>query len=81
MVNIIVLRNALCMDTALTHFRAEGFGVRDDDVARRSSSGFKHTNMLGRYAFTLSDVVARGELRSLRDPTAQVTDADEPTPT
>ena len=25
-------------------------------------------NMLGRYAFTLPDMVARGELRPLRDP-------------
>jgi hypothetical protein len=30
--------------------------------------GFKHVNMLGRYAFTLPDTVARGELRPLRDP-------------
>ena len=29
---------------------------------------FKHVNMLGRYAFTLPDTVARGELRPLRDP-------------
>jgi hypothetical protein len=28
----------------------------------------KHDNMLGRYAFTLPDTVARGELRRLRDP-------------
>ncbi len=26
--------------------------------------------MLGRYAFTLPDIVARGELRPLRDPNA-----------
>lgn len=29
-----------------------------------------HINMLGRYAFTLTDTVARGKLRSLRDPNA-----------
>ena len=33
--------------------------------------------MLGRYAFTLPDAVARGELRPLRNPTTHGTDADE----
>jgi hypothetical protein len=32
-------------------------------VARLSPLSFKHINMLGRYAFTLSDTVAKGELR------------------
>ena len=39
-------------------------------VYRLSPLGFKHMNMLGRYAFTLPDTVARGELRPLRDPNA-----------
>jgi hypothetical protein len=56
------------MDAALDQLRAEGFDVRDDDVARLSPLGFEHINMLGRYAFTLPDGVARGELRPLRDP-------------
>jgi hypothetical protein len=43
--------------------------VRDKDVARLSPLGFEHINMLGRYAFTLPETVARGELRPLRDPT------------
>ena len=43
--------------------------MHDQDVARLSPLGFEHINMLGRYAFTLPDVVARGELRPLRDPT------------
>jgi hypothetical protein len=30
--------------------------------------GFDHINMLGRYAFTLPEMVARGELPPLRDP-------------
>lgn len=37
-------------------------------MARLSPLGFKYVDMLGRYAFTLSDLVARGELRPLRDP-------------
>ena len=39
-------------------------------VARLSPLGFKHINMLGRYAFTLPENVARGELRPLRNPNA-----------
>ena len=40
------------MDAALNQLRAEGFDVRPDDVARLSSLGFDHINMLGRYAFS-----------------------------
>jgi hypothetical protein len=39
-----------------------------DEVARLSPLGFKHINMLGRYAIILPDTVAKGELRPLRDP-------------
>ena len=34
--------------------------------------------MLGRYAFTLPDVVARGELHPLRDPASASDEPDEP---
>ena len=67
-VNVIVLWNTIYMDAALNQLRAEGFDVRDEDVARLSPLGFEHINMLGRYAFILSDQIARGELRALRDP-------------
>ena len=67
-VNVILLWNTIYMDAALAQLRAEGFEVRDEDVARLSPLGFEHINMLGRYAFTLPDIVARGELRPLRDP-------------
>ena len=66
------------MDAALNQLRAEGFDVRPEDVARLSPLGFEHINMLGRYAFTLPDAVARGELRPLRNPAASGADADEP---
>jgi hypothetical protein len=67
-VNAIVLWNTLYMDAASNRLRAEGYEVRDEDVARLSPLGFEHINMLGRYAFVLPDAVARGELRPLRDP-------------
>jgi hypothetical protein len=55
---------------------SEGYEVRPEDVARLSPLELKHINMLGRYAFTLLDFVARGEIRPLRDPrTAGVEDA------
>ncbi|MGH2926877.1 MAG: Tn3 family transposase, partial [Solirubrobacteraceae bacterium] len=67
-VNVIVLWNTIYMDAALNQLRAEGYDVRGEDVARLPPLGFDHINMLGRYSFTLPDIVARGELRPLRDP-------------
>ena len=67
-VNVIVLWNTIYMDAAVRQLRAEGYQIRDEDVARLSPLGHEHINMLGRYAFTLPEPVARGELRPLRDP-------------
>jgi TnpA family transposase len=67
-VNVIVLWNTIYMDAALDQLRADGHDLRDEDIARLSPLGFNHINMLGRYAFTLPETVARGELRPLRDP-------------
>jgi hypothetical protein len=44
-------------------------------VARLSPLGHEHINMLGRYAFTLPEPVARGELRPLRSPATLSDDA------
>jgi len=75
-VNLVVLWNTIYMDAALNQLISEGCEARPEDVARLSPLGFKHINMLGRYAFTLPDFVARGELGPLRDPkTASVEDA------
>jgi TnpA family transposase len=67
-VNAVILWNTIYMDAALAEVRAEGFDVRDEDVARLSPLGHGHLNVLGRYAFTLPEFVARGELRPLRRP-------------
>ena len=69
-VNMVVLWNTVYMDAALDRLQAEGYEARPEDVARLSPLGHTHINMLGRYAFTLPDTVARGELRPLRDPHA-----------
>lgn len=72
--NVVVLWNTIYMDAALRRLEAEGYEVRAEDVARLSPLGRGHVNMLGRYAFTLPDTVARGELRPLRDPRAVTPD-------
>ena len=64
------------MDAAVRELRAEGYEVRMEDVARLSPLGHKHVNMLGHYAFSLPEAVARGELRPLRDP--RTAGPDEP---
>ena len=65
------------MDSADRHHKAKPVGggpalkqlpVRDEDVARLSPLSHEHINMLGHYAFTLPEHVARGELRPLRNP-------------
>ncbi|MFO7642718.1 MAG: Tn3 family transposase [Candidatus Competibacteraceae bacterium] len=67
-VNVIALWNTLYMEAVLTQLRQEGYPVRDEDVARLSPLIFEHINLLGRYSFTVPEVVIRGELRPLRDP-------------
>jgi TnpA family transposase len=67
-VNAIVLWNTLYMEAALQHLREEGAEVRNEDVARLSPLVHHHINFQGRYSFALSEAVARGELRPLRDP-------------
>jgi hypothetical protein len=75
-VNLVVLWNAIYTDAALNQLVTEGYEVRPEDVARLSLLGFGHVNMLGRYAFTLPEFVARGELRPLRDPKTADPDDD-----
>ncbi|GGS39080.1 hypothetical protein Snoj_28630 [Streptomyces nojiriensis] len=66
--NALVLFNTRYMDAAVTRLRADGFEVRDQDVARLSPFVRHHINMLGRYSFSLPDLP--GGLRPLRDPDA-----------
>ena len=68
MVNAIVLWNTLYMEAALNQLRTEGFEVKAEDVARLSPLIYKHINFQGRYSFALSETVAQGGLRPLRDP-------------
>jgi TnpA family transposase len=66
--NMIVLWNTVYMEAALDQLRADGYTVKDEDVARLSPLLHEHINMLGRYSFSVPESVAKGELRPLRDP-------------
>ncbi|EST31538.1 Tn3 family transposase [Streptomyces niveus] len=63
--NSLVLFNTRYMDAAVNQLRADGFVVRDEDVARLSPFVRHHINMHGRYSFQLPDLP--GGLRPLRD--------------
>ncbi|MFJ9775391.1 Tn3 family transposase [Kitasatospora sp. NPDC101157] len=64
--NALVLFNTRYMDAALTQLSADGFDVRDEDVARLSPFTRHHVNLLGRYSFHLPEMP--GGMRPLRDP-------------
>lgn len=66
--NMIVLWNTIYMEAVLNQLRAEGYPVRGEDVSRLSPLIQPHINMMGRYSFSLPEVVVKGELRPLRDP-------------
>jgi TnpA family transposase len=66
-VNAIVLWNTCYMEAALQKLRAEGMHVASADVVRLSPLVHSHINFQGRYSFALSESVARGALRPLRD--------------
>lgn len=70
-VNVIVLWNTYYMDAAISKLRSLDQQVLPEDVVRLSPLGRKHINMLGRYHFSLAETIKRGELRSLRDPSAR----------
>ena len=67
-VTAIVRWNTLSMASALKQLRNIGQVVNPADVWRLSPLIHRHINLQGRYSFALSEAVARGELRPLRDP-------------
>jgi Tn3 transposase DDE domain-containing protein len=64
--NAVVLWTTRYMDAAVAELRRRRYPVKDEDLGRLSPLGFRHLNMLGRYAFTPP---TPGQLRPLRDPT------------
>ena len=68
-INAIVLWNTLYlyMAAALKELSRVGYEVYPEDVARLSPLIHRHLNFQGRRAFVLSETVAQGQLRPLRD--------------
>jgi hypothetical protein len=66
-VNAIALWNTRYMAGALEHLQAADGQVRLEDVQRLSPLRHDHINLHGRYYFTPSDAITRGELRNLCD--------------
>jgi len=64
--NAITLWNTVYLDAAIAALRADGYPVRDEDVARLSLYVRRHLNVDGHYSFALPDLA--GARRALRDP-------------
>ena len=60
------------IDAILNQLKQEGYEIHDEDVARLSPLIHDHINMLGRYSFVVSESVANGELRPLRNPNENI---------
>ena len=71
MLNVIAFWNATYMQAVVENLQTHGRSVNPDELARVSPLAHRHINFLGRYAFTLPEAVARGELRPLRDPNSE----------
>lgn len=70
-VNALVLWNTRYMDAAVARLKSSGLEIKKEDLERLSPLGTEHFNVLGRYHFSLTDSVLRGEIRPLRDPEAE----------
>ena len=64
------------LDAAVYQLRAQGYPVRDEDVARLSPFVNTHLEVHGTYNFLLPNL-APGAIRELRDPGTGEDDEDE----
>jgi TnpA family transposase len=67
-VNALILWNTRYMDAAVNYLKNQGFETKPEDLARLSPLRSRHFNVLGRYHFTVTDSVLKGEMRPLRNP-------------
>ena len=72
--NCVVLWTTVYLDAAVRQLKAQGYPVRDQDMARLSPFVNTHLGVHGTYSFVLPDL-APGAIRDLRDPDA--TDEDD----
>ncbi len=68
-----MLWTTVYLDAAVRQLKAQGYPVRDEDMARLSPFVSTHLGVHGTYSFVLPDL-APGAIRELRDPDA--TDED-----
>jgi hypothetical protein len=54
------------MQAVLDQLRAEGYPVREEDLAHLSPGRFAHINPYGKYAFPIEQAAQRHGLRPLR---------------
>jgi TnpA family transposase len=66
--NALIVWNTRYMDAALSHLRSQGVEIKPEDIARLSPLSDRHFNVQGRFHFTVTDSILRGELRPLRNP-------------
>lgn len=66
-ISALILQNTRYLQQALEEHQATEGAPESGNVARLSPLLHEHVNMLGRYDFTLSERMAAGELRPLRD--------------
>jgi hypothetical protein len=71
----MIVWKTIDMSAAIEPLKAEGYRVREEDVARLSPLSHEHIHMLDWYAFTLPESVASVGLRPLRDPHHPLEDA------
>jgi TnpA family transposase len=67
--NCVVLWTTVYLDAAVRQLRAQGYAVREEDMARLSPFVSTHLGVHGAYSFVLPDL-APGAIRELRDPDA-----------
>ena len=65
--NCATLWTTVYLDAAIRQLKAQGYPVREEDMARLSPFVHKHLGVHGTYAFALPDL-APGAIRDLRDP-------------
>ena len=71
MLNVIAFWNATYMQAVVENLQAQGHAIDPANLARVSPLAHRLINFLGRYAFTLPEAVARGQLRPLREPDSE----------
>ena len=67
--NCVVLWTTVYLDAAVRQLKAQGYPVRDEDMARLSPFVNTHLGVHGAYSFVLPEL-APGAIRDLRDPDA-----------